>query len=229
MRPIEFLREARQETCGGDAACGPSADVGHVGKVAAQLFLIIVPQRHAPHPVVRRIAGLDHFVGEGIFIRVHAGCNRAKRDDTSAGQRGDVDHGARLITLRVGEGVAQNQPTFGIGVENFNGLAGHTFNDVTGTGCRAIGHVFASGNQADDVERQLHQRDGFHRAKHATGAAHVVLHLVHVRCGLDGDTAGVEGDAFADENGRFITFLAAFMLQDNKLRRVTAAFGNRQE
>src|SRR4051812_9463785 len=51
MRPAHFLGEPRQETRGRDAAAGASADVGHVGKVGAQLLLVVVPKRQPPDTV----------------------------------------------------------------------------------------------------------------------------------------------------------------------------------
>ena len=46
---------------------------------------------------------------------------------------------------------------------------------------------------------RLQLRDGAHRAEHCRAARHVVLHLLHALGRLDGDAAGVEGDAFADQ------------------------------
>jgi hypothetical protein len=43
MRPVILLGEARQEAGGGDGAAGAAADVGHVGEVALQLLLVVVP------------------------------------------------------------------------------------------------------------------------------------------------------------------------------------------
>ena len=52
-----------------------------------------------------------------------------------------------------------------------------------------------------------------HDADHGGGAGHVVLHFLHAVGGLDGDAAGVEGDAFADQAemnifGRALGFVA---------------------
>ena len=42
--------------------------------------------------------------------------------------------------------------------------------------------------------------DGAHGADHRRAAGHVVLHLLHAVGGLDGNTAGIEGDALADQS-----------------------------
>jgi hypothetical protein len=47
----------------------------------------------------------------------------AERDDAGAGEGGDVDHGVRLEARGVGQGIAENQAAFGVGVEDFDGLA----------------------------------------------------------------------------------------------------------
>ena len=46
----------------------------------------------------------------------------------------------------------------------------------------------------------LQRGERAHRAEHRGAAAHVVLHLLHIVRGLDGDAAGIEGDGFADQS-----------------------------
>ena len=67
----------------------------------------------------------------------------AQRDDAGAGERGDVDHCSRFEALGIGQRIAQDQAAFGIGVEDFDGLAGHAGDDVAGLVGVAAGHVFA--------------------------------------------------------------------------------------
>ena len=61
------------------------------------------------------------------------------------------------------------------------------------------GMFSAAQTMADDAHLRLEQGDGAHGAEHGSAAGHVVLHLLHVVGGLDGDAAGVEGDALADQ------------------------------
>src|SRR6185437_7533775 len=56
VRPIVLLGEPRQEARRRDAAARASRDVGEVGEVAVQAFLVIVPQRHLPCTIVRVVA-----------------------------------------------------------------------------------------------------------------------------------------------------------------------------
>ena len=69
----------------------------------------------------------------------------AQRDHAGAGQRGDVDDAARLESLGVGQRIGQNQPAFGIGVQDLDRLAGHRRHDVAGTRRVAAGHVLHGG------------------------------------------------------------------------------------
>ncbi len=71
--------------------------------------------------------------------------------------------------------------------------------DVAGLEGLAVGHVFGRADDADNFDRGLELGDGAHGSDHGGGSGHVVLHLLHALGGLDGDAAGVEGDAFADE------------------------------
>ena len=58
-----------------------------------------------------------------------------------------------------------------------------------------------------------------HQPDDGAGAGHVPLHVLHPRGGLDGDAAGVEGHALADEGDR----LAGGLLGLGRRRRSTAS------
>ena len=134
-----------------------------------------------------------------VVVGEEAGVELAECDADGSGERGGVDEPRGAERLRVVQAVGEHEPALGVGVQNFDGLAGHCGEDVAGLVGAAGGHVLAGADDADDAHGGLEQRDGAHGAKHRGGAGHVVLHLVHVVGGLDGDAAGVEGDAFADE------------------------------
>src|SRR5690606_13044992 len=94
-------------------------------------------------------------------------------DDTGTGEGGDVHHRGRLEALGVGEGVAQHQAAFGVGVEDLDGLAGHAGNDVAGLGGAPAGHVLGTGDDADHVDGQIEFSQGGEGADDAGGTAHV--------------------------------------------------------
>ena len=151
-------------------------------------------------------------------------------DDARAGQGGDVDDGFGFELLGVSERVAQNQTAFGIGVQHFNRQAFHAFHDVARFVGRAGRHVFAGGNDGDEVDRQLQFDGGAEGTDDGCRAAHVKLHFVHVQTGFEGDAAGVEGNAFADQDDGGGFFIGrAEVAQFNQIGIFHAAFGDRPE
>src|SRR5262245_58080650 len=68
MRPVELFRESRQEARCGDAASGAARDIGEVGEVAVEPFLVIIPQRQLPGAVVRVVAGADQRPSERVAV-----------------------------------------------------------------------------------------------------------------------------------------------------------------
>src|SRR5690606_15282111 len=101
--------------------------------------------------------------------------------------------------------------------------------DVARFGGASAGHVLGGGNGDDEVDRQRHLRGGLDGTQHAGGAAHVVLHFVHLARRLERNAAGVEGDALADEDDRFIFLLAVQVLQDNELGRLVRTLGDGEQ
>jgi hypothetical protein len=68
-----------------------SADVGHVGEVAVELLLVVVPQRQAPDAVGAGVAGLGcrwlREASASSFEREHRpGRVPAEADDAGAGE-----------------------------------------------------------------------------------------------------------------------------------------------
>ena len=164
-----------------------------------------------------------------IAARKQAAVVVAQGDDASARQGGDIDHGCRLEAFGVGQRVAQHQTAFGVGIEHFDGQSVHRGDDVARLGGAARWHVFARGDDADDVQLQVHFADGAEGAQYRGGAAHVVLHFIHARTGLDRNAARVEGDALANQDHWRILGFAAHVLQDDEFRRLFAAVGDGQE
>ena len=66
--------------------------------------------------------------------------------------------------------------------------------------CARLPGMFSThGTKRRHRDRRLQLRKRPHRADHGRAARHVVLHLLHAVGRLDGDAAGVEGDALADQ------------------------------
>ena len=138
----------------------------------------------------------------------------ADQDRTGEGRQ--VDNRRRLeVLLHVGDRVGQHEPPFGIGVDHFDGLAGHGRDDVAGTLGIAARHVLDEPANADDVRLGLAKGERLHRSRHGPSAAHVPFHCFHARGGLDRDAAGIEGYALADECGR-LSLAAAVPFENEK-------------
>ena len=159
-------------------------------------------------------------MGQRVMVRHQAGDVMAESNHAGPGQRRHVDNRFRLEALNVGQDVAQHQAAFGVGVQHFHRLAGHSGQDVTRTIGAAARHVFTARQHADDVQRQLQFGNHPHHAVHRRRAAHVVLHFVHAFGRLDGDTAGVEGQAFTDQHDRARVLSRVTFIFDDRHQRL---------
>src|SRR5690554_221653 len=226
--PAVVFGKAAQETGSCDGACRTAADVGDIRKVAVELALVLVPQGQAPGTVAGAFTGGQQFAGQLLVVGQQAGGVMAQGNNAGAGQGCHVDNGFRVVLLHVGEGITQDQPAFGVGVEDFDGLATEGGDDIAGAGRTAVRHVFGRRDNRHHVDRGSGLGQDFHGAKHAGGTAHVVLHLIHAFAGLETDPAGVKGDALTHQNVRPVFTVAAAVLHHNQARRVDRAFTHRQ-
>ncbi|MCY1422390.1 hypothetical protein D9M71_380670 [compost metagenome] len=132
----------------------------------------------------------------------------------------------RLEAFGVGQGIAQHQTAFGVGVEDFHGLPAHGGDDVTWAGGTAAWHVLGAGQQAHQVDRQLQLEHCTQGAEHAGGAAHVVLHFIHAGAWLEADAASVEGNAFTHQHEWFVGLFAALVIEHDQAWRLVAALAH---
>src|SRR5690554_435657 len=206
-----------------------AADVGHIGEVAVELALVFVPERQAPGAVTGAFAGGQQFVGQFVVVGQQTGGVIAQGDDAGTCEGGHVDYGSRVKFLHVGEGVAQYQAAFGVGVEDFNGHAAQGGYDVARSGGAAIRHVFGGRNHRDYVDFGLGFSQYFHGAEYAGGAAHVVFHLVHAFAGLEADADGVGGDAFTHQDVGLVLGFAATVFHHDQARGLLGALAYGQD
>ena len=177
-----------------------------------------------------------NFSKVAIVVGEGAGIDHAEGDADGAGEGGCVNEVGCAESACVGETVGQDEAALGVGVDDVDGLAGpvggygHCGHHVAGFVGFAVGHVLCGADDGDDAHFGLEQGDGAHGAEHGRAAGHVVLHLLHVVGGLDGDAAGVEGDAFADQAEDWAVFDAfGFVAQDDERGRLGGALGDARE
>ena len=228
MRPFLPFGKARQKASRGDCAGFAPADIGDIGEVAFEHILIFAPKRQPPAIIAGFFAARGQFGRQFVVAAQKPARLAPQRDDASAGQSRRIDNRGRAQTRGVSKSVGQNQPPFGVGVKNFDGLARQRLGDIAGLDCAAVGHIFASRNQADDIERQIGLRASGERAENRGRAAHIEFHFVHRPGGFERDAAGVESHAFADERERG-AFAAAVVPQFDEARRAGAAFADRPQ
>ncbi len=152
----------------------------------------------------------------------------AQGDHAGAGQGGHVDQRGRLEALRVGQRVAQDQAALGVGVADFDGLAGHGGDHVRRAVGVAVDRVLHRRHHHHQVQRQPGLDRGDEGADDVGATAHVVLHFLDAALGLQVDAAGIEGDALADQHVG-LGVAAVVPLQHHQLGPVGRAAGHRQQ
>src|SRR5271170_1093105 len=200
MDPRGVFGEFFYEPGAGDgAAAFAGAGVANVRDIAFDHFLVFVVHGHGPHFFADGFGAFEKVIE--VFARSTEGADVDARegDLDGAGERGRVNQVRAAELAGVEHAVGQDHAAFRVGVDYFDGLAGHSDLHVTGFLGAAAGHVLRGGNYREYRDRRLQIGDGAHGAEHGGAAAHVVLHFFHVVGGLDGNTAGIEGDGFADE------------------------------
>jgi len=68
VRPAVLVCKTGEEACRGDGAGRATADVRHVGEVAFQLFLIVIPQRQLPGTVIGFVASVGQFLCQSFVV-----------------------------------------------------------------------------------------------------------------------------------------------------------------
>jgi hypothetical protein len=193
----EFLEE-HGGGCG--SAIAGAACVHDVGDLGFDLVTVVVGAGHAPEFFAGDGGGVEELLGGRVVVGEEAGVEVAEGYADGSGEGGGVDEVGGAEGLGVVQAVGEDESAFGVGIHDLDGLTGHGGDDVAGFEGFAVGHVLAGADDADDSDVGLELGDGAHGADHGSRAGHVVFHLVHVVGGFDGDTAGVEGDALADES-----------------------------
>ena len=185
-------------------------------------------RRQASSP--RALGGRAHPLGPIVVVRDQSRVGRAERHDDAASERRDVHHpvGAE-VAHAICERVGEDQTPLGVGVVHLNGLPVELGDDVSGLGGRAVGHVLRRRHAGHDAYWQAELGDRVQRLQDGGSAGHVHLHLLHLRRGLDGDPARVEGDSLAHEAERLARRIGRLVPQHDQTRLLRAALGDGRE
>jgi hypothetical protein len=131
---------------------------------------------------------------------------------------------------RVGERVGEDEPPFGVGVEDFDGLAAVGPEHVTRPVGVPTGHVLRGRHVPPHLDRGRDPADRAHRAEDGGPAGHVSLLDLHAAGGLERETTRVEADPLSDErDDRWRGHAARAVDQLDEPRRVAAAAADRED
>ena len=96
--------------------------------------------------------------------------------------------------------VRQHQSAFGIGIQDFDGLAGHRCDNIARALRIGINHVFDKADNANHIGLRFARSQRVHQAGYSCSAAHVALHVLHAGGWLDRHAAAIEHHALADKS-----------------------------
>ena len=111
-----FFGEAREKTGGGNTARFASGDIGDVGKITFELFVVFIPEWHFPGAVTTGFARIEQVMHQWGVVAHNGTGVLTKGDDAGTGECSNVDDDIGLEAFTVGEGIAQDKPAFGVGV-----------------------------------------------------------------------------------------------------------------
>jgi hypothetical protein len=148
--------------------------------------------------------GMRHSVSRrpAIIVGEQPGGDMTKGHNDAAGQRCQIDHGARLFRQRIGQRVGQDQPAFRVRVDDFDRCAIVHAQHVAGPVAARPHCVFGQRQNGDGGPCGAAAGEGEHRPGAGGGTGHVGAHVPHAIGRLDGNAASVEGHALADEGHR---------------------------
>ena len=227
MRPRHVVgHELLQIERGGDGAA--EGDVGcvvDVGHLAVEHAAIAGEQRQPPHRLGDFVAGSQKLLGQGIVVAEQRRQVGAQRHPGGAGQRGAIDHHRRFLRGAFEQGVAQDQPSFGVGVADLDGDAlarRHHIERPEGIARHAV-------LDRRHQQAQAHRQPGRHHhggdGHHGRRTRHVLLHVQHAGRGLEVEAAGIEAHALADQRDLGIALAAPHKIDQPRRAAAGAANG----
>ena len=115
----------------GDRSRHPAfGDVVDIGGLAVQHPAIGTPQRQAPKRIGDRLPRPRQFLRQRIVVTEERRKLGPERHPRRARERREVDEEVGPLGLRLGQGVAQDQPALGVGIADLDGDSASRLDDV---------------------------------------------------------------------------------------------------
>src|SRR5260370_39564569 len=116
----EFLDE---HGAGNRAAALAAADVLDVSDGSLDEIAVVVIDGHLPHFFAGGFGAGEELVGEGLVRAEEADVDVGESNHDSAGERSGVDEVRGAELLGIVDAVGEDEPAFGIRVEDFDGFS----------------------------------------------------------------------------------------------------------
>src|SRR5262245_40480263 len=124
MRPLGFIDEFLNEDRTHDSAgLATRSDVLYIRNIRLDLFAVFLANRKLPKVFTGLLAALDDVVNQALVIAHDTGINVAESDNDRAGKGRHIDDFRGTILFRVGDRVRQDQSSFRVRIEYFDGFA----------------------------------------------------------------------------------------------------------
>src|SRR5579884_2760490 len=200
VRPRPLAGELAQELRCEDRA--PLAQLRGVLQVReARVDVAPVPrvQREAADELAARPRRALDRLGQRFVVAEPPRVQVAQRERHRARERREVDEVRRAVRAGEVQRVGEDQPPFGVRVDDLDRLPVRGAEDVTRLERPSVLHVLGRGDDGHDADRQPELGDRSRRLDHGRAAAHVAFQVLHPQRLLQRDAARVERDRLSDE------------------------------
>ena len=170
-------------------------------------------------------AAINQAARQGRVAAKKRGQLRPQGHPGRAGQRGHVDQQIGFAFSSVGQGVAQDDAAFGIGVTNLDVQAFARFEDITGAKGIACDGVFYRRYEQLQMHGQLERHHQLRQAKRRGRTAHVLLHPAHAVGAFDVQATAVKTNALANKAQTRMLGVAPVQLDQARRARGGTAHG----
>ncbi len=164
---------------------------------------------------------MRHF----IAVRIKRGQIGPEGRARRAGEGRYIDHQRGFIRITFGQRIRKNHAPFRIRRADLDGEAFARCHHILRAERIARDAVFHRRNQHAQPHGQLRRDDKLREAKHQCRTAHIFLHQLHARIGLEVEPTRIERDALADQHHQRVRFFTMRQLDEARGLACRAADG----